>query len=372
MRLSTLLVCVTRLPRSTEERGGCGEFGGRELVGLDMEAIVQEVYGDLVEDVCLGLCLEAHRSVKCGFFFIDEMDPEGMQEFEIVDKAGVDVFGQVFNQCKNRDCECPNCGRTIAAARFAPHLEKCLGMGRNSSRLANRRLANSNSNNMTKSESDPEDNDDVNDNDWSYSSEKKGASRTGPPAAAKKRKVEKNPNSPRRAKPVRHKNGDLGGATSESVKTCQIPSSSNAGSTSSINYESLGPQELKSFLSTQCGVVSEHTKKMCTRSHRCPQHTDDQRRSVRLFLLGPSGSALMEPEDVDVDGFDVGDSTSYDTSPSDSVSSKASTNASESKKKKKPPPAGSLSGSSGAGSSSGSNSSSKKKKIRPPTPGSAQ
>ncbi|CAM9539934.1 unnamed protein product [Lampetra fluviatilis] len=347
MRLSTLLVCVTRLPRSTEERGGCGEFGGRELVGLDMEAIVQEVYGDLVEDVCLGLCLEAHRSVKCGFFFIDEMDPEGMQEFEIVDKAGVDVFGQVFNQCKNRDCECPNCGRTIAAARFAPHLEKCLGMGRNSSRLANRRLANSNSNNMTKSESDPEDNDDVNDNDWSYSSEKK----------AKKRKVEKNPNSPRRAKPVRHKNGT---------------NSSNAGSTSSINYESLGPQELKSFLSTQCGVVSEHTKKMCTRSHRCPQHTDDQRRSVRLFLLGPSGSALMEPEDVDVDGFDVGDSTSYDTSPSDSVSSKASTNASESKKKKKPPPAGSLSGSSGAGSSSGSNSSSKKKKIRPPTPGSAQ
>ncbi|XP_032801727.1 ataxin-7-like protein 3 isoform X7 [Petromyzon marinus] len=340
MRLSTLLVCVTRLPRSTEERGGCGELGGGEFVGLDMEAIVQEVYGDLVEDVCLGLCLEAHRSVKCGFFFIDEMDPEGMQEFEIVDKAGVDVFGQVFNQCKNRDCECPNCGRTIAAARFAPHLEKCLGMGRNSSRLANRRLANSNSNNMTKSESDPEDNDDVNDNDWSYSSEKKGASRTGPPAAAKKRKVEKNPNSPRRAKPVRHKNGDLGGATSESVK--------------------------------QCGVVSEHTKKMCTRSHRCPQHTDDQRRSVRLFLLGPSGSALMEPEDVDVDGFDVGDSTSYDTSPSDSVSSKASTNASESKKKKKPPPAGSLSGSSGAGSSSGSNSSSKKKKIRPPTPGSAQ
>ena len=28
--------------------------------------------------------------------------------------------------------------------RFAPHLEKCMGMGRNSSRVASRRLANSN------------------------------------------------------------------------------------------------------------------------------------------------------------------------------------------------------------------------------------
>ena len=40
--------------------------------------------------------------------------------------------------------ECPNCNRTLAASRFAPHLEKCMGMGRNSSRVASRWLANSN------------------------------------------------------------------------------------------------------------------------------------------------------------------------------------------------------------------------------------
>lgn len=107
----------------------------------------------------------------------------------------MDIFGQVYNQWKNKECECPNCKRLIAASRFAPHLEKCLGMGRNSSRIANRRwvigggcggkrrtsepvfslltrLATNN--NMSKSESDQEDNDDLNDNDWSYGAEKKG------------------------------------------------------------------------------------------------------------------------------------------------------------------------------------------------------
>lgn len=123
-----------------------------------------------MDDACLGLCFEVHRAVKQGYFFLDETDQESMKEFglyyrlpyvsffflslsnvsvlhctsiytfvEIVDQPGVDIFGQVYNQWKNKECECPNCKRLIAASRFAPHLEKCLGMGRNSSRIANRR-----------------------------------------------------------------------------------------------------------------------------------------------------------------------------------------------------------------------------------------
>uniref|UniRef100_A0A671MGG1 Ataxin-7-like protein 3 n=1 Tax=Sinocyclocheilus anshuiensis TaxID=1608454 RepID=A0A671MGG1_9TELE len=145
------------------------------LSGLDntkLEALAHDVYSDLVEDACLGLCFEVHRAVKQGYFFLDETDQESMKDFEIVDQPGVDIFGQVYNQWKNKECVCPNCSRSIAASRFAPHLEKCLGMGRNSSRIANRRIASSN--NTSKSESDQEDNDDINDNDWSYGSEKKG------------------------------------------------------------------------------------------------------------------------------------------------------------------------------------------------------
>ena len=57
---------------------------------------------------------------------------------EIVDRPGVDVFGNVPTK-KQLECVCPNCQRNLAASRFAPHLEKCMGMGRNSSRIASRR-----------------------------------------------------------------------------------------------------------------------------------------------------------------------------------------------------------------------------------------
>uniref|UniRef100_A0A8C7EF29 Ataxin-7-like protein 3 n=1 Tax=Nothoprocta perdicaria TaxID=30464 RepID=A0A8C7EF29_NOTPE len=330
------------------------------LSGLDnskLEAIAHEIYTELVEDACLGLCFEVHRAVKCGYFFLDDTDPDSMKDFEIVDQPGVDIFGQVYNQWKNKECVCPNCSRSIAASRFAPHLEKCLGMGRNSSRIANRRIASSN--NMNKSESDQEDNDDINDNDWSYGSEKKAKKRKSDKVSAGERA---NPNSPRRSKALKHKNGE--------------GYSNSAG----ISYETLGPEELRTLLTTQCGVISEHTKKMCTRSLRCPQHTDEQRRSVRVYLLGPSASLPEAEGSVENDGFDVAESQALmsrlqwdgasDISPSDSASSKASecftgwggTNNSESRKtKKKKPHLGLVSGAPALGPS-------KKKKPKPPAP----
>ncbi|XP_020654977.2 ataxin-7-like protein 3 isoform X1 [Pogona vitticeps] len=327
------------------------------LSGLDnskLEAVAHDIYTDLIEDACLGLCFEVHRAVKCGYFFLDDTDPDSMKDFEIVDQPGLDIFGQVYNQWKNKECVCPNCSRSIAASRFAPHLEKCLGMGRNSSRIANRRIASSN--NMNKSESDQEDNDDINDNDWSYGSEKK----------AKKRKSDKNPNSPRRSKSMKHKNGELSGN----------PDPFKYNNSAGINYETLGPEELRTLLTTQCGVISEHTKKMCTRSLRCPQHTDEQRRSVRVYLLGPSASLPETEGSVENDGFDVAESQALmsrlqwdgasDISPSDSASSKASTNNSESRKTKKKKPHMSLVG--GAPGMSSSKKKLKPKPLAPPTP----
>ncbi|XP_065108750.1 ataxin-7-like protein 3 isoform X3 [Paramisgurnus dabryanus] len=299
------------------------------LSGLDntkLEALAHDVYSDLVEDACLGLCFEVHRAVKQGYFFLDETDQESMKDFEIVDQPGVDIFGQVFNQWKNKECVCPNCNRSIAASRFAPHLEKCLGMGRNSSRIANRRSARTeeraviiaSSNHASKSESDQEDNDDVNDNDWSYGSEKK----------AKKRKSEKNPNSPRRSKSLKHKNGELSGSVN--------PDPYKYNYSSGISYETLGPEELRSILTTQCGVVSEHTKKMCTRT----MLPDSETMLENEGYDAPDGQLIMSR--LQWDG-------SSDISPSDSASSKASTNNSESKRprKKKKPSTLSLSSSGG-------------------------
>ncbi|NWW71931.1 AT7L3 protein, partial [Climacteris rufus] len=334
------------------------------LSGLDnskLEAIAHEIYTELVEDACLGLCFEVHRAVKCGYFFLDDTDPDSMKDFEIVDQPGVDIFGQVYNQWKNKECVCPNCSRSIAASRFAPHLEKCLGMGRNSSRIANRRIASSN--NLNKSESDQEDNDDINDNDWSYGSEKKGGEGVPDPLRGGGRVLPAPwPLSP-----------GWGGWQCPPAHPALTPLSAPQYSNSAgINYETLGPEELRTLLTTQCGVISEHTKKMCTRSLRCPQHTDEQRRAVRVYLLGPSASLPEAEGGVESDSFEVAESQalmsrlqwdgSSDISPSDSASSKASTNNSESRKtKKKKPHLGLVSGAPGLGSS-------KKKKPKPPAP----
>ncbi|XP_023992218.1 ataxin-7-like protein 3 isoform X3 [Salvelinus sp. IW2-2015] len=331
------------------------------LSGLDntkLEALAQDIYSDLVEDACLGLCFEVHRAVKQGYFFLDDTDQESMKDFEIVDQPGVDIFGQVYNQWKNKDCVCPNCNRSIAASRFAPHLEKCLGMGRNSSRIANRRIASSNNMN-NKSESDQEDNDDVNDNDWSYGSEKKAKKRKSDKVFlhSLKQHVPLNPNSPRRSKSVKHKNGEL----SNSVNADPYKYNYNTG----INYETLGPDELRSLLTTQCGVISEHTKKMCTRSS-----LPDADTMVESDCYDASdGQVLMSR--LQWDG-------SSDISPSDSASSKASTNNSDSKKPKKKKTSlglNSTGGGGGSGSGGGSSSqsslvgqSNRKKKPKLPVP----
>ncbi|XP_070958484.1 ataxin-7-like protein 3 isoform X3 [Oncorhynchus clarkii lewisi] len=331
------------------------------LSGLDntkLEALAQDIYSDLVEDACLGLCFEVHRAVKQGYFFLDDTDQESMKDFEIVDQPGVDIFGQVYNQWKNKECVCPNCNRSIAASRFAPHLEKCLGMGRNSSRIANRRIASSNNMN-NKSESDQEDNDDVNDNDWSYGSEKKAKKRKSDKVFlhSLKQHIPLNPNSPRRSKSVKHKNGEL----SNSVNADPYKYNYNTG----INYETLGPDELRSLLTTQCGVISEHTKKMCTRSS-----LPDADTMVESDCYDASdGQVLMSR--LQWDG-------SSDISPSDSASSKASTNNSDSKKpkkKKKSLGLNSTGGGGGSGSGGGSSSqtslvglSNRKKKPKLPVP----
>ena len=57
---------------------------------------------------------------------------------EINENPGFDVFGNVTHgkgvPRVTHECKCPQCNRSIAATRFVPHLEKCMGMGRAASR----------------------------------------------------------------------------------------------------------------------------------------------------------------------------------------------------------------------------------------------
>lgn len=242
----------------------------------ELESFSQDIFDEVANEVSLGLCFEVHRAVKLGFLFLDE-SKEDEKKFEIVDEIGRDVFGQVPMK-KQFECICPNCQRNLAASRFAPHLEKCMGMGRNSSRLASKRIANTG-----KVDSDI---DDLDDGDWNYGNDKKSS------------KKKRDKNCPRKIKP-KARNGEGGNSSG----------GSGEGTNVFNNYETMSLEERKALLLQCCGVISEHTKKMCTRSQRCPQHTDEQRQIVRLSLLGQQISTLPETTDdiqIDIDTYDEG------------------------------------------------------------------
>ncbi|XP_045453062.1 SAGA-associated factor 11 homolog [Melitaea cinxia] len=247
------------------------------------------IFESVCEDVTLGVLFEFHHGLKTGLTELIEGEKEEEEGYKIVNSPECDVFGfSILKKTPDSNCSCPNCERPVSATRFAPHLEKCMGMGRNSSRIASRRIA-SNSREPTSYAgllSDDED-----DADWSGGSIQ---------SDRRKRRMKNNHNkrSNKIHKGHRNNNGNHN-------------SDSNEGAT----YETMSANEKKNLLLQICGVVSEHTKKLCTRSTRCPQHTEEQRRALRNSVLEPS-----TPESQTIGLADEAGSPP-DSSPSSSCSS---------------------------------------------------
>lgn len=107
-----------------------------DLLAASLELLFQ----DLIDEESKSVYFELHRAVKLGYYtaLYPPIDPVRKQVTGSV--PVVDIFGQGLNAKKVVDCICPQCKRTLAATRLAPHLEKCMGMGRNSSRIASRRI----------------------------------------------------------------------------------------------------------------------------------------------------------------------------------------------------------------------------------------
>ncbi|KAK0182940.1 hypothetical protein PV327_001020 [Microctonus hyperodae] len=243
----------------------------------NVDLATKEIYEDLLDEVLMGFVFDVHRTVKTGSSDVEEGIPDD-DAYTIVDLPGLDVFGQHPIK-KSQECSCPNCDRGVAACRFATHLEKCMGMGRNSSRIASRRIANSSKDLSNFSGAISDDDDDA---DWSVTNDKR------------KRRRERN--GTKRSKPIKNsqKNGDV---ATEQVHT------SNENSPS--NYDNMSIEEKRALLGQICGVISEHTKKLCTRSVRCPQHTDDQRKELRANLeLSDNIRVAHDNIHIDVDMLD--------------------------------------------------------------------
>ncbi|KAL8602805.1 hypothetical protein ACOMHN_061039 [Nucella lapillus] len=283
------------------------------------EEVLQDLLLELIDDQCLNLSFEIHRACVKGYFLIGDTDPESDTKFALIRAPGVDVLGQTPNK-QNFECQCPKCFRYQAASRFAPHLEKCMGMGRKCSRIAYRRIANN-----TKRDSEESGGDDENDNDWSYGTEYKKEYKK-----VKKMKKDKGVNSPRSKKAGKLKNG-----VSHAASNGPHSSQESVESLSEATVDSMTPEEIKEHLRNYCGVISAK-KKMCTRTLRCPQHSEEQKQLVRLQLLAPT-QPPAEREDtlVDIDTYDDTDTRSLreslqweassNSSPADSNSTNNST-----------------------------------------------
>ena len=105
----------------------------KPAASLDAAANLEtKIYNNLIDDVIFRECLQVHRAAKMGLIFTEAGD----ELYKIKDGLGLDVFGQPLSKKKQLNCICPQCGRNLAASRLAPHLEKCMGMGRLSARAA--------------------------------------------------------------------------------------------------------------------------------------------------------------------------------------------------------------------------------------------
>lgn len=108
-----------------------------------------DAYTSIIDGLIEEIALEVHKSVKTGLDDLSDVKQQASGSFAPPPlphptpsgKGLVDVFGNQVPPIALDQVLCPNCGRKVAAGRFAPHLEKCMGRGRQASRTAQRRLS---------------------------------------------------------------------------------------------------------------------------------------------------------------------------------------------------------------------------------------
>lgn len=127
---------------------------------------VENFLNNLVDEMTLGIIFDLHRKYKTNAYDLEVDD-----SCEEDDSGDMDIFSQ-YNLKKNQDCNCPICERAVVAARFAPHLATCMGMGRiNRSRNASRRVAHNSTDRDNSYGGIPSDDDD--DIDWNSGDRRK-------------------------------------------------------------------------------------------------------------------------------------------------------------------------------------------------------
>jgi len=124
---------------------------------------------ELIDDVTVDLCFDVHRRAK--------LEPQAFVATRAL-PDGSDIYGQ-SPDVNNIQFDCPHCKRLIGGAKFATHLEKCMGLARNSRTTTKKTLqSEAGKEGGEKSEifdllGDFEDDDDTNDTTYAMSADKK-------------------------------------------------------------------------------------------------------------------------------------------------------------------------------------------------------
>ncbi|PAA85198.1 hypothetical protein BOX15_Mlig031920g1, partial [Macrostomum lignano] len=143
-------------------RGSTSAGNADALDSQATDAALWPLVDEIIDDLAMEVIFSSHMEAKMGVLFLHEelladehVATGGRLGSHIAggiaglvggERSGSDseppMFGgQPAAKLKPVMCRCPNCNRSMAALRFAPHLEKCMGMGRVSSRVASRRIA---------------------------------------------------------------------------------------------------------------------------------------------------------------------------------------------------------------------------------------
>jgi len=277
----------------------------RGPLNSDVENVSKQIFDECLDEIVLGVAFDIHRSVKTGLFAVIEPESPNKKGTPMeVGNSGyaTDVFGQVITTMvgvpalkKQPECRCPQCDRNLAASRFAPHLEKCMGMGRNSSRLASRRLASSG---KEANYRETGENEDEEDEEWIEPIK----------VTSKNNRRHRDKNSPARRTKVSGSSAKLGGYSGTSSSSSSTKgdmwnfiTAADGTVTPPTNYDVLSLEERSNIFHQVCGVITAASKKICTRSTKCPLHTETQRREVRNRWL------TVDDDHVDIDSFTEGD-----------------------------------------------------------------
>lgn len=113
------------------------KINGPEQSNSSIGAVTLSILDALVDDQVRSVAFEMHRSYKLGLL-ADPSRPVMPSNKGLVNVPGLDIFGHRPEKGTVPSFTCPNCGSLRQAAKFAPHLEKCMGMGGRTQRTSAR------------------------------------------------------------------------------------------------------------------------------------------------------------------------------------------------------------------------------------------